>query len=77
MIEPKEIIVEANPGDKVIINVMNSLIEQENYSLSEFSKLANISRTTLYRKIKNNEIPIIRIGKSKKIEHKFLQQFKK
>jgi excisionase family DNA binding protein len=77
MTEPKEIIVEANPGDKVIINVMNSLIEKEHYSLAEFSKLSNLSRTTLYRKIKNNEIPIIRIGKSKKIEHKFLQQFKK
>lgn len=77
MTEPKEIIVEANPGDTVIINVMNSLIEKEHYSLAEFSKLSNLSRTTLYRKIKNNEIPIIRIGKSKKIEHKFLQQFKK
>ena len=77
MTEPKEIIVEANPGDKVIINVMNSLIEKEHYSLAEFSKLSNLSRTTLYRKIKNNEIPIIRIGKSKKIEHKFLKQFKK
>lgn len=77
MAEPKEIIIEANPGDKVIINVMNSLIEKEHYSLAEFSKLSNLSRTTLYRKIKNNEIPIIRIGKSKKIEHKFLQQFKK
>jgi excisionase family DNA binding protein len=77
MTEPKEIIVEANPGDKVIINVMNSLIEKEHYSLAEFSKLSNLSRTTLYRKIKNNEIPIIRIGKSKKIEHKYLQQFKK
>jgi len=71
----EEKIIEVNPGDTIIINVKNE--DNRNYSISEFAKLSGLSRSTIYLKIDNGEIPKIMIGKSPRIESKYLNQFKK
>lgn len=71
----EEKIIDVNPGDTIIINVKNE--DNRNYSISEFAKLTGLSRSTIYLKIDNGEIPKIMIGKSPRIEHKYLNQFKK
>jgi len=71
----EEKIIDVNPGDTIIINVKNE--DNRNYSISEFAKLSGLSRSTIYLKIDNGEIPKIMIGKSPRIEHKYLNQFKK
>jgi len=71
----EEKIIDVNPGDTIIINVKNE--DNRNYSISEFAKLSGLSRSTIYLKIDNGEIPKIMVGKSPKIEHKYLNQFKK
>ena len=70
-----EKIIEVNPGDRIIINVKND--NDRNYSISEFAKLCNVSRSTINLKIKNGAIPKIMVGKSPRIESKHLIQFKK
>lgn len=71
----EEKIIEVNPGDRIVINVKNE--DNRNYSISEFAKLSGLSRSTIYLKIDNGEIPKIMIGKSPRIESKYLTQFKK
>jgi len=71
----EEKIIDVNPGDTIIINVKNE--DNRNYSISEFAKLTGLSRSTIYLKIDNGEIPKIMIGKSPRIESKYLTQFKK
>jgi len=71
----EEKIIDVNPGDRIVINVKNE--DNRNYSISEFAKLSGLSRSTIYLKIDNGEIPKIMVGKSPKIEHKYLNQFKK
>jgi len=71
----EEKIIDVNPGDTIIINVKNE--DNRNYSISEFAKLTGLSRSTIYLKIDNGEIPKIMVGKSPRIEHKYLNQFKK
>ena len=71
----EEKIIDVNPGDTIIINVKNE--DNRNYSISEFAKLTGLSRSTIYLKIDNGEIPKIMIGKSPRIESKYLNQFKK
>ena len=71
----EEKIIDVNPGDRIVINVKNE--DNRNYSISEFAKLSGLSRSTIYLKIDNGEIPKIMIGKSPRIEHKYLNQFKK
>ena len=71
----EEKIIEANPGDRIVINVKNE--DNRNYSISEFAKLSGLSRSTIYLKINNGEIPKIMVGKSPRIESKYLNQFKK
>jgi excisionase family DNA binding protein len=70
-----EKIIEVNPGDRIIINVKND--NDRNYSISEFAKLCNVSRSTINLKIKNGAIPKIMVGKSPRIESKYLARFKK
>jgi len=71
----EEKIIDVNPGDTIIINVKNE--DNRNYSISEFAKLSGLSRSTIYLKIDNGEIPKIMVGKSPRIESKYLNQFKK
>jgi excisionase family DNA binding protein len=71
----EEKIIDANPGDRIVINVKNE--DNRNYSISEFAKLSGLSRSTIYLKIDNGEIPKIMIGKSPRIQSKYLAQFKK
>jgi len=71
----EEKIIDVNPGDTIIINVKNE--DNRNYSISEFAKLTGLSRSTIYLKIDNGEIPKIMVGKSPRIESKYLNQFKK
>ena len=74
----KEKIIEVNPGDTLIINVKSDdNYFKNNYSISEFAKIANVSRSTINLKIKNGVIPKIYIGKSPRIEHKYLTNLKK
>lgn len=70
-----EKIIEVNPGDRIIINVKND--NDRNYSISEFAKLCNVSRSTINLKIKEGVIHKIMVGKSPRIESKYLAQFKK
>jgi excisionase family DNA binding protein len=70
-----EKIIEVNPGDTIVINVKNE--DNRNYSISEFAKLSGVSRSTINLKIKNGAIPKIMVGKSPRIESKYLNQFKK
>jgi excisionase family DNA binding protein len=70
-----EKIIEVNPGDRIVINVKNE--DNRNYSISEFAKLSGLSRSTINLKIKNGAIPKIMVGKSPRIESKYLNQFKK
>ena len=73
----EEKIIDVNPGDRIVINVKNDESDNKTYSISEFAKLSGLSRSTIYLKIDNGEIPKIMVGKSPKIEHKYLNQFKK
>lgn len=73
MVEEK--VIEVNPGDRIVINVKNE--DNRNYSITEFAKLSGLSRSTINLKIKNGIIPKIMIGKSPRIESKYLNQFKK
>lgn len=73
----EEKIIEVNPGDTIIINVKNDESDNKTYSISEFAKLSGLSRSTINVKIKDGIIPKIMIGKSPRIEHKYLNQFKK
>ena len=68
--------IDVNPGDRIVINVKNE-DSDKNYSISEFAKLSGLSRSTINVKIKDGIIPKIMIGKSPRIEHKYLNQFKK
>jgi excisionase family DNA binding protein len=70
-----EKIIEVNPGDRIVINVKNE--DNRNYSITEFAKLSGLSRSTINLKINNGEIPKIMVGKSPRIESKYLNQFKK
>lgn len=72
----EEKIIEVNPGDRIVINVKNE-DSDKTYSISEFAKLSGLSRSTINIKIKDGVIPKIVIGKSPRIEHKYLAQFKK
>lgn len=76
MEERIEVNAEFSPGDRIVINFIEKAKDKESYSLSEFSELSKLSRTTIFRKIKNSEIKVIRDGKQKKIEHKYLEQLK-
>ena len=76
MEERIEVNAEFSPGDRIVINFIEKTWHKESYSLSEFSELSKLSRTTIFRKIKNSEIKVIRDGKQKKIEHKYLEQLK-
>jgi excisionase family DNA binding protein len=71
----EEKIIDVNPGDKIIINVKNE--DSRNYSITEFAKLCNVSRSTINIKIKDGAISKIMVGKSPRIESKYLTQFKK
>jgi excisionase family DNA binding protein len=71
----EEKIIEVNPGDKIIINVKNE--DSRNYSITEFAKLCGVSRSTINLKIKDGAISKIMVGKSPRIESKYLTQFKK
>ena len=71
----EEKIIEVNPGDRIVINVKNE--DNRNYSISEFAKLCNVSRSTINLKIKNGAISKIMVGKSPRIQSKYLNQFKK
>jgi len=71
----EEKIIEVNPGDTIIINVKNE--DNRNYSISEFAKLTGLSRSTIYLKINSGEISTIMVGKSPRIQSKYLNQFKK
>lgn len=77
MEERIEVNAEFSPGDRIVINFIEKTWHKESYSLSEFAELSKLSRTTIFRKIKNSEIKVIRDGKQKKIEHKYLEQLKK
>lgn len=70
-----EKIIEVNPGDRIVINVKND--EDCDYSISEFAKLSGLSRSTINLKIKSGVIPKIMVGKSPRIQSKYLNQFKK
>jgi excisionase family DNA binding protein len=70
-----EKIIEINPGDRIVINVKSE--DDKDYSISEFAKLSGLSRSTINLKIKNGAIPKIMVGKSPRIESKYLNQFKK
>ena len=70
-----EKIIEVNPGDRIVINVKSE--DDKDYSISEFAKLSGLSRSTINLKIKNGVIPKIMVGKSPRIESKYLNQFKK
>jgi excisionase family DNA binding protein len=70
-----EKIIEINPGDRIVINVKSE--DDKEYSISEFAKLSGLSRSTINLKIKNGAIPKIMVGKSPRIESKYLNQFKK
>jgi excisionase family DNA binding protein len=71
----KERIIDVNPGERIIINVKSD--DDRNYSITEFAKLTGLSRDTVNRKIKNGDIIKVFIGKSPRIEQKYLKQFKK
>lgn len=71
----EEKIIDVNPGDRIVINVKNE--DNRNYSISEFARLCGLSRSTINLKIKNGVIPKIMVGKSPRIESKYLNQFKK
>lgn len=73
----EEKIIDVNPGDTIIINVKNDESDNKTYSISEFAKLSGLSRSTIYLKIDNGEIPKIMVGKSPRIQGKYLAQFKK
>lgn len=73
----KEIKINAQPGQVVVINVIDKSAEKEHYSITEFAKLVGVSRSTVYRKIQECAISTTLIGKSIKIEHKYLTTFKK
>ncbi len=73
----EEKIIDVNPGDTIIINVKNDESDNKTYSISEFAKLCNVSRSTIYLKIDSGEIPKIMVGKSPRIQSKYLNQFKK
>jgi len=73
----EEKIIDVNPGDTIIINVKNEESDNKTFSISEFAKLSGLSRSTIYLKINSGEIPKIMIGKSPRIESKYLNQFKK
>lgn len=73
----EEKIIDVNPGDTIIINVKNDDSDNKTYSITEFAKLSGLSRSTINSKIKDGIIPKIMIGKSPRIEHKYLNQFKK
>jgi len=73
----EEKIIEANPGDRIVINVKNEDSDNRTFSISEFAKLTGLSRSTIYLKINSGEIPKIMIGKSPRIQSKYLTQFKK
>lgn len=73
----EEKIIDVNPGDRIVINVKNDESDNKTYSISEFAKLCNVSRSTIYLKIDSGEIHKIMIGKSPRIQSKYLNQFKK
>lgn len=73
----EEKIIEVNPGDRIVISVKNDDSDDRNYSISEFARLSGLSRSTIYLKIKNGTLPKIMVGKSPRIESKYLTQFKK
>jgi len=73
----EEKIIDVNPGDTIIINVKNDESDNRTFSITEFAKLSGLSRSTIYLKINSGEIPKIMIGKSPRIESKYLTQFKK
>lgn len=71
----EEKIINVNPGDRIVINVKSD--EDCNYSITEFAKLSGLSRSTINLKIKSGAISKIMVGKSPRIESKYLNQFKK
>lgn len=71
-----EKIITACPGDKIIINVVASE-SLTNYSFKQAAETLKISRTTIYRAIKDGKLETITIGKSKKITHESLTNYKK
>lgn len=73
----EEKIIDVNPGDRIVINVKNDESDNKTYSITEFAKLSGLSRSTIYLKIDSGEIPKIMIGKSPRIQSKYLNQFKK
>lgn len=73
----EEKIIEVNPGDRIIINVKHGGYDNLNYSITEFARLSGLSRSTINLKIKNGILPKIMVGKSPRIESKYLTQFKK
>ena len=73
----EEKIIDVNPGDRIVINVKNEDSDNRNFSISKFAKLCGISRSTIYLKINSGEISTIMVGKSPRIESKYLTQFKK
>jgi len=73
----EEKIIDVNPGDRIVINVKNEESDNRNFSISEFAKLCGVSRSTIYLKINSGEIHKIMIGKSPRIQSKYLTQFKK
>lgn len=73
----EEKIIDVNPGDRIVINVKNEDSDNRTFSISEFAKLSGLSRSTIYLKITNGEISKIMIGKSPRIQSKYLNQFKK
>lgn len=72
-----EQIIEVNPGDRIVINVKNEDSDNRNYSITEFAKLSGLSRSTINLKIKSGAIHKIMVGKSPRIESKYLAQFNK
>lgn len=72
-----EKIIEVNPGDRIVINVKNEDFDNRSYSITEFAKLSGVSRSTINLKIKSGAIPKIMVGKSPRIQSKYLNQFKK
>ena len=73
-----EKIITLKPGETITIRQEESTDIEKKFSFTESAKILGISRSLLYRLEQDGGIiPKIMVGKSPKIEHKYLNQFKK
>lgn len=70
----KERNITITQDEKLIVTVV---AKKQSYSISEFAKLSGLSRSTIYRKKESGEIIFDESGKSPKISHEQLMNFKK